>query len=83
MDRKVGLRMCELTFVLEKDPEYQALLAEYRRCDRTYLDALKTMTEDQRDAVLDYGSISAQLYLKIMESACTMLIQAEGAKTRE
>ena len=83
MDRKVGLRLCELAMEAGKDPEYQAILEEYRSRDAALRLAMETMTENQRSAVMDYGGVTAQLYLMQIELACTRLIQLETEKTRE
>jgi hypothetical protein len=44
---------------------------------------METMTENQCSAVMDYGGVTAQLYLMQIELACTRLIQLEDKKTRE
>lgn len=83
MDRKVGLRMFDVAFYAEKDPYYRQLLDEYHMRDRELQEALKTMTRRQQDVVLDYGGLIAQMYVKMLEFACAMLVKAEEEKTRE
>ena len=72
MEQIVTERFITVNERARQDSDYQQLLAEYRVRERQLMEALETMNENQRDAVLDYLGLAGEMHRKLLELACKL-----------
>lgn len=69
MDRTAAEKIMELQERFFDNPENRELIAEMNCSNARFLQALETMTPQQREAVLDYCGAGIEVYLKLLELA--------------
>lgn len=69
MDRQLTKKILNLQETALSDPEFGNLHQEYAIRNATLLDTLDTMTQIQRNAVLDYIGLGVQMHLQLVELA--------------
>ena len=75
MDQKIVGRLSAVYEQARQDVEYRQLLDEYRVRERQLMEALETMNENQRDAVLDYLGLAGEMHRKLLAFACIEAIR--------
>ena len=64
MKKETFDRIWEIQEQLRDDREHQAFLAEYEVLNNRFLQQLASMTQTQRDAVMDYCGVLIELQLR-------------------
>ena len=80
MSRKAYLFFQRVLRQVESDPEYQALDARLRAAQPGFSAALKALTQDQRDTVIDFFGITQELGLRELEIASFLAAEEDGEK---
>ncbi len=71
MRREVALKMLDVGERVLKSEAYCRLLEEYRRLDVAVLSVFGELEPQQRDVIMAYMGVLAEMNLRLMEEACS------------
>ena len=70
MEREIAERIFAVQGMAKDDPFYKKLLAEHQILNDRFLEILPTLSDVQRDAVMDYLGLAFAMNLRLLELSC-------------